>query len=57
MAFIGKPRGSRHEGKEQAAGEGSVFQSCPSTVPSSLGPSRLRIFCPQVSFWVTEMTP
>lgn len=39
LAFIGKPRGSRHEGKEQAAGEGSVLRGFPNTIPSSQGPS------------------
>lgn len=53
-AFIGKPRGSQREGKEQAAGGDLVPQDCPGTLPSSLGPSGSGAFCLQVSLWVAE---
>lgn len=39
VAFIGKPRDSRYEGKKQAAGEGSVLWGFPSAIPSSPGPA------------------
>lgn len=55
--LLASPRGSHHEGKEQAAEEGSAPQGCPGTLPSSLEPSRLGVFCPQLSLWFAEMTP